>query len=694
MVRGLALRSLCSLRLPGIIEYVMTPLRSSLADSSSYVRKTGVLGIAKVHRLSPEAISSTSFVDQLYNLLRDRDTGVVTNVIVALQEILRSEGGMAVNQPIIHHLLTRIKDFSEWGQCQVLDLVARYKPENDTELFGIMNLLDPCLKASNAAVVLATTKCFITFTQALPDIQQQVFMRLKTPLLTLVGTATQETGFVVLKHVESIVSRAPGVFNSEYKQFFCRYSEPTSAQSIKLRILPAVADTDNFGDIVSELSEYIGGVDSDVAAQAVVAVGNIALNVPAAVDTAIATLLEVLDLDMEADWVLSQTTMVMQSLLRRYPARASSVIPSLHKALRQVTDPDGRSAVVWMLGEYGEILDDAPYLLEELVEEVADGTVEVEVPVKLELLTSTLKLFFKRPPEVKPALGKLLSTVLEAEEEDAAVRDRALLYYRLLSTDRAAAASMVGASERKEPLGAFMPDLSPAVTAVIFSEFDSLSIMYDKPSSEFIGDKFRTPAASGGGGGGAATTAGAPAPQAGHAPPAGGLDDLDDLLGGGTAPPPAPTSSVDDLDDLLGGGGTPSAAAPASPAPTSADSWALQAGASMDPPTFKSKWSTLPDSAQATFGVAPPTPITMDSLREALVAANMAVVATGMAGTALKVFVAGVEAGGGAVHVAQVQIAAGTSADGIAITIKSEPGGDVPAFATALRASLLPLGLQ
>ena len=41
----------------------------------------------------------------------------------------QSEGGMAVNKPIVHHLLNRIKDFNEWSQCIVLEVVAKYMPD-------------------------------------------------------------------------------------------------------------------------------------------------------------------------------------------------------------------------------------------------------------------------------------------------------------------------------------------------------------------------------------------------------------------------------------------------------------------------------------------------------------------------------------------------------------------------------------
>ena len=50
MVRGLALRSLSSLRMESMLEYIEQPLRKSFTDVSSYVRKTGVMAVLKVMR--------------------------------------------------------------------------------------------------------------------------------------------------------------------------------------------------------------------------------------------------------------------------------------------------------------------------------------------------------------------------------------------------------------------------------------------------------------------------------------------------------------------------------------------------------------------------------------------------------------------------------------------------------------------
>lgn len=47
-------------------------------------------------------------VNELYSLLRDPDPVVMVNCLRALEEILKEEGGVAINKPITHHLLNRL----------------------------------------------------------------------------------------------------------------------------------------------------------------------------------------------------------------------------------------------------------------------------------------------------------------------------------------------------------------------------------------------------------------------------------------------------------------------------------------------------------------------------------------------------------------------------------------------------------
>jgi hypothetical protein len=158
--------------------------------------------------------------------------------------------------------------------------------------------------------------------------------------------------------------------------------------------------------------------------------------------------------------VIGETIMVMQEVLRVHPERAAAVVPSLHKCLRRLEgEESGRAAVVWMLGEYGQLIDDAPYLLEPLIDAVG---AEPSVQVRCELLTATVKLFFKRPPELQAMMGRLFKACL-ADGVDALLHDRALLYYRLLRANVKEASAAIAAPAA--PLKEFHEEVSPEVSA-------------------------------------------------------------------------------------------------------------------------------------------------------------------------------------------------------------------------------------
>jgi len=683
MIRGLALRSLCSLRLTSIIEYVMVPLKSSLSDTSAYVRKTGIMGILKVYHLSPERVRESDLIDTMYNMLRDRDTVVVANCLSALNEIMADEGGIAINQAIIHHLLTRVRDFNEWGQCIVLSLVARYRPASQEETFQIMNVLDVCLRVSNSAVVLAAAKCFIELTRSLPEIQAQVFTRLKTPLLTLMATQSPETAFCVMAHIVMLVGKAPGIYDDEFKQFFCRYNDPSPMKHLKLDVLPQVANADNAGEIVAELSEYVGDVDAEMARHAIRALGALVIRVPESADRVIETLLELCEL--EVDYVRGETVKVMQDLLRRYPEKAAEVVPAMHRTLKRIDDPSGKASVIWMVGEYGHLIDDAPYMLEPLINDVGN---EESVEVRCELLTATMKLFFKRSPEVQKMLGRLFKATLEGSNS-AAVHDRALLYYRLLRRDVSEAQAVI--SGDRAPITTFYEDRDDPSKAKVFAEFNSLSVVYGKPSEQFISethmfatdDPVEDPAAAAG------------APGAGAAAPAKGAaaGDDDDLLGVGSAPavsagvaappaPPAPSSGGGDLlgmDDLFGGP-TGAPAAPAAPA------FALSPSAALDPPQFQAKWMALP-VAQTLNLHASKVP-SVAEVEGMLGAAHIKTVASGDTGPQLKFYFFGGSAAG-AVYLTEVLF--DKASQNFAASIKTEDAANAANFVAALRAALSPV---
>ena len=323
-IRGLALRALLSLNIPSILEYVSPPLMRSLVDKNPYVRKTGVLGVVKLGRLSPMTLVDNNMIAKLeIMLMKDPDPQVTVNCILALSELKRDRS--FISRALILNLLNRIKSFNEWGQCVVLQLTSQFKPSDADETFGIMNLLDSSLHVNNSSVVIACAKCMLSLTVDMPEIHKQVYMRLKTPLLTIMAFNSFEVVFCVLSHILIFITRCPGVFDDEYKQFFCRYNEPSYVKNLKLEILSQIANKRNCESIASELGEYIASADEGIAKLATVSLGALALRVPEIAGFVIRMIREFVNADLM--FVIPQCAICLKDILRRYPLNAGEAMP-------------------------------------------------------------------------------------------------------------------------------------------------------------------------------------------------------------------------------------------------------------------------------------------------------------------------------------------------------------------------------
>nr|GMD44254.1 beta-adaptin-like protein A [Ipomoea batatas] len=518
MIRGLALRSLCSLRVANLVEYLVGPLGSGLKDSNGYVRTVAAIGVLKLYHISASTCVDADFPTLLKQLmLNDPDPQVVANCLSALQEIWSLEGSKSeeasrdreilLSKPVIYFLLNRIKEFNEWAQCIVIELVTKYVPSDSNEIFDMMNLLEDRLQHANGAVVLATIKLFLQLTLSMTDVHQQllgaaeiieiclrtldnfefgsrVYERIKAPLLTLVSSGSPEQSYAVLSHLHLLVMRAPYVFSSDYKHFYCQYNEPFYVKKLKLEMLTAVANESNTYEIVTELCEYAANVDIPIARESIRAVGKIALqqyDVNAIVDR----LLQFLE--MEKDHVTAETLVLVKDLLRKYPQWSHDCIAVVGNiSSKNIQEPKAKAALIWMLGEYAQDMQDAPYILESLIENWEE---EHSAEVRLHLLTAVMKCFLRRPPETQMALGAALAAGINDFHQD--VHDRALFYYRLLQYNVSLAERVV--NPPKQAVSVFADTQSSEIKDRIFDEFNSLAVVYQKPSYMFTDKEHRGP---------------------------------------------------------------------------------------------------------------------------------------------------------------------------------------------------------
>jgi len=135
---------------------------------------------------------------------------------------------------------------------------------------------------------------------------------------------------------------------------------------------------------------------------------------------------------------------------------------------------------VWILGEFGEMIEDSPYILERMSDEVRELN---NSSLSSALFNSIFKLFFKRGPEIIALFKKVFQEIM-SNGNDAQLKQRAIFVYRLMSTDMNKAKEY--AETKPGEFTEFFEDKNDEVRERLFQEFNSLSVVYQKPSERFL----------------------------------------------------------------------------------------------------------------------------------------------------------------------------------------------------------------
>jgi AP-4 complex subunit beta-1 len=432
-VRGLALRSLCSLHLPNMIEYLEPAIAAGLTDPNGYVRKTAVMGVLKFSRISSPI---SGFLEQLKIMTSaDKDVNVISNCIVVLSEL--NALNSLVNQALVYSLLNRFGSFSEWSKCFIIDKVlSAYEPESTDELFNIFNALDVYLKQTSVPVSFGILKLFLNWTTDDKNMTDQVIMRIKDPLLTLLSSASAsiEMQHVILSKIGDLSKSFPSfttLLTPHWKSFLLGDYDTVETGKLKLDILSSL---ENKFEIINEMKEYLWIPKIET-----FAIESLVKIVCRPDDSITGIAPQVLTILMEtAEYTPAAALCGIRDILFRYPENVSVVTENpdfLRSMLPKIFSNDsalpGLEALVWILGEYGSDIEEAPYSLESIFDEKWCPSSEELTPVLISIIHAALKLFFKRPLEMRSLLERVMYAAIE-ESSNPDVRDTALMYWRML----------------------------------------------------------------------------------------------------------------------------------------------------------------------------------------------------------------------------------------------------------------------
>ncbi|XAR70270.1 hypothetical protein NMG60_11027065 [Bertholletia excelsa] len=481
LIRALAVRTMGCIRVDKITEYLCDPLQRCLKDDDPYVRKTAAICVAKLYDINAELVEDRGFLEALKDLISDNNPMVVANAVAALAEIQENTSRpiFEITSHTLSKLLTALNECTEWGQVFILDALSKYKATDAREAENIVERVTPRLQHANCAVVLSAVKMILLQMEQITsaDVLRNLCKKMAPPLVTLLS-AEPEIQYVALRNINLIVQKRPTILAHEIKVFFCKYNDPIYVKMEKLEIMIKLASDRNIDQVLLEFKEYATEVDVDFVRKAVRAIGRCAIKLERAAERCISVLLELIKI--KVNYVVQEAIIVIKDIFRRYPNTYESIIATLCESLDTLDEPEAKASMIWIIGEYAERIDNADELLESFLESFPEEPAQVQ----LQLLTATVKLFLKKPTEGPQQMIQVVLNNATVETDNPDLRDRAYIYWRLLSTDPEAAKDVVLAE--KPVISDDSNQLDPSLLDELLANIATLSSVYHKPPDTFV----------------------------------------------------------------------------------------------------------------------------------------------------------------------------------------------------------------
>ena len=242
-------------------------------------------------------------------------------------------------------------------------------------------------------------------------------------------------------------------------------------------IMVKLATERNIEQVLNEFKGYAQEVDVEVIRKAVRSIGRLAIRLEKVSERCVKALLHLIQ--EKTNYVVQEAIIVIRDIFRRYPNKYESIIGTLCQNLDTLDEPEAKSAMIWIIGEYADRIDNS----DELLETFLDGFDDEPDNVQLALLTATVKLFLQRPGETKDLVKDILNTVTQnCDNPD--IRDRGYIYWRLLSADPETASEIVLAehpviSDTAEGVESSLLDL-------LIANLSTLAVIYQKNPEQFV----------------------------------------------------------------------------------------------------------------------------------------------------------------------------------------------------------------
>ena len=443
LIRGLAIRTMGCIRVPEIVSYLCETLSSCIRDKDAYVRKTAAMCVSKLYQTSPQQVRENGFINILHECLDDENPIVVANAMSALSEIsiLSGTNQIKIKSKNLKNILSALSKANEWGQVQILDALVFYNPKKSSHAEEVIEGVIPRLSHVNQSVVMSTIKVVLKFMDSIDDTDKiKTYCKKLTNSIMSILISYPEIQYVLLRSLHAIVLKRPILLEKEFKYFYVQYNDPIYIKLEKADILYKLCNKKNYELIIKEFTSYaLTETYPELIRKSIKYIGYIGYKFESSYELCVNCISKIIDNNNED--ALPECIIVARDLMRKYKSTALNLIKKITLDLiNSISDLNAKSAALYIIGEFCDQIPKSTEIISYFVENFSN--VEMNTKIKLQIINATIKNFLMKPDEMEELVQSCLQKGCE-ESENPDVRDRAYIYWRLLSINADIAKEMM-----------------------------------------------------------------------------------------------------------------------------------------------------------------------------------------------------------------------------------------------------------
>lgn len=340
------------------------------------------------------------------------------------------------------YFLNKNTKLLSWLQISVHESLLTFNPKESVEAEFLVGKLLNSLQSINSGVVISSIRTIMSLLEAVEDKQLKNLAHQKICSIlcritlcnyilrfsvSFLSATPFEIQFVILDVIHSLLMNRFDNFKSEFTTFFCKADDPIYVKNLKLQILIECCTAQNYEEILAEIVRYAEEDEIKFSQRAVMSISRLGSQLFIARAECLKGLMNVYQRRYNAirDDIISSIC----KLLRSTDA-GSPYMSLLINELPITKNSETRAEIIWCLASLCENLNH----VHAAIKGVSAGYSDESPRVREALLTAAMKIFVRSQGSKSDILNTLISISIENEEEPD-VRDRSLMYSRLISYD-------------------------------------------------------------------------------------------------------------------------------------------------------------------------------------------------------------------------------------------------------------------